>query len=874
MSATSASSPSCHVCRCLVRPYRTSTHIISSSASLVPLHSASPVTAIHLPHVTQVGRRRSAGVWSSASSTRSHSLCLLRGISLFPSLHSLHILPLSSLSSCNLSVSGWTHLSSHRSIKASFSSMSLSSHAETVNISSLHTVYLALGSNIPYPPNPIPSVHPATITRTYPSSHIQPHSTAQTPSGLDPPILPRFSAYTPSSWVQWLIRSANPKPPLGTSSSSPQPKTVDTCDSGALEIYPDIGSASTDSSTKSVCRESSSCCSLSSSSSLSSKHSLQWKCSIENYLPSFVSSLSTAVVVPHVLPHADSFPTDWRVVYMETALELLRIHVGQTASSSSLWQTLPAYKHPNISCHSETKTKNAIDLDNSEQLGKPAAVVPSHLHHQALENVTEDQQLLKANNRIVSEYITECDDVGRSESNMLYLNAVVEMKTSLSMTDLLEQTQHIERLLGKTVRPQRVDGTAGGRDTPRTIDIDILLYDNKHINTPRLHVPHPLMHERNFVLFPLAEIAPLLIHPTIGITIQEMKEANKMKGLRLAEACMNRAELPQPDGRYTVPTRYFVAGTSTLVEHKSARGPLLMGILNITPDSFFDGGEHCTVESAVRAGLQMVAEGADIIDIGGESTAPGRHPPSQEEELQRVTPVVEALREALSIIHRSSSQNVFAGSASIEEGLAEKCDSTRVVSEAEWSGVGSKRCEWQTGGGEGRDGGVGWMARLVTEYRDLPNRRPGRVLISVDTRRPCVLAAAVSSGADMLNHVSAVNNREMYETVKQLGISGIFQHSRGNSQTMATLTAYSDVVRDVAESLSDTIESLMLLSIPRWRIMADVGLGFAKKPEHCFTLLRELDLVESLLPVGIPQCVGFSQKRYGHVLPNLPAFTL
>eukprot|EP00921_Rhytidocystis_pertsovi_P020855 GHVQ01033221.1.p1 GENE.GHVQ01033221.1~~GHVQ01033221.1.p1 ORF type:complete len:359 (+),score=38.50 GHVQ01033221.1:64-1140(+) len=251
-----------------------------------------------------------------------------------------------------------------------------------------------------------------------------------------------------------------------------------------------------------------------------------------------------------------------------------------------------------------------------------------------------------------------------------------------------------------------------------------------------------------------------------------------------------------------------------------------------------------------------------LLPGSGESTAPGRHPPSQEEELQRVTPVVEALREALSIIHRSSSQNVFAGSASIEEGLAEKCDSTRVVSEAEWSGVGSKRCEWQTGGGEGRDGGVGWMARLVTEYRDLPNRRPGRVLISVDTRRPCVLAAAVSSGADMLNHVSAVNNREMYETVKQLGISGIFQHSRGNSQTMATLTAYSDVVRDVAESLSDTIESLMLLSIPRWRIMADVGLGFAKKPEHCFTLLRELDLVESLLPVGIPQCVGFSQKSF------------
>ncbi|WP_245946829.1 dihydropteroate synthase [Paenibacillus cellulosilyticus] len=77
------------------------------------------------------------------------------------------------------------------------------------------------------------------------------------------------------------------------------------------------------------------------------------------------------------------------------------------------------------------------------------------------------------------------------------------------------------------------------------------------------------------------------------------------------------------------------------------RRTLIMGILNATPDSFSDGGSYANVSAAVERAKQMAEEGADIIDIGGESTRPGFTPVSEEEEISRVVPVIRALREAL-----------------------------------------------------------------------------------------------------------------------------------------------------------------------------------------------------------------------------------
>lgn len=93
-----------------------------------------------------------------------------------------------------------------------------------------------------------------------------------------------------------------------------------------------------------------------------------------------------------------------------------------------------------------------------------------------------------------------------------FLNAAVVIDTCLSSMDLLRGTQQIERELGRT---QKSDGTYHDR----IIDIDILMYDEEIIETPTLIIPHPLMHRRTFVLEPLAEIAPEIMHPVFHKSI-------------------------------------------------------------------------------------------------------------------------------------------------------------------------------------------------------------------------------------------------------------------------------------------------------------------------------------------------------------------
>ncbi|TDF63873.1 dihydropteroate synthase [Cupriavidus sp. L7L] len=92
----------------------------------------------------------------------------------------------------------------------------------------------------------------------------------------------------------------------------------------------------------------------------------------------------------------------------------------------------------------------------------------------------------------------------------------------------------------------------------------------------------------------------------------------------------------------TPETRYFQCGRFRFA---LGRRPLVMGILNVTPDSFSDGGQHAGRDAAVRHAEQMIAEGVDIIDIGGESSRPGSAALPLEDELSRVIPVVEALRD-------------------------------------------------------------------------------------------------------------------------------------------------------------------------------------------------------------------------------------
>lgn len=102
------------------------------------------------------------------------------------------------------------------------------------------------------------------------------------------------------------------------------------------------------------------------------------------------------------------------------------------------------------------------------------------------------------------------------ESDNLFMNAAARVETELTAEEALAVTQEIEREMGRMAK------SSGGVYTDRPIDIDLLMYGSVQMNTPRLVLPHPLMHERLFVMQPLAEIAPDAVHPVLGMTMSEI----------------------------------------------------------------------------------------------------------------------------------------------------------------------------------------------------------------------------------------------------------------------------------------------------------------------------------------------------------------
>ena len=130
------------------------------------------------------------------------------------------------------------------------------------------------------------------------------------------------------------------------------------------------------------------------------------------------------------------------------------------------------------------------------------------------------QMEVKAKSRVY-----ETPPWGYSEQPV-FLNQVVRVSTYLEPISLLKHVKRLETILGR--EPSFPNG-------PRSIDIDILFYDNLTLNTSSLAIPHPQVHERGFVLMPLNDIAPALVHPTLGKTVSEMLKSCDTSGINVYE---------------------------------------------------------------------------------------------------------------------------------------------------------------------------------------------------------------------------------------------------------------------------------------------------------------------------------------------------
>ena len=201
-----------------------------------------------------------------------------------------------------------------------------------------------------------------------------------------------------------------------------------------------------------------------------------------------------------------------------------------------------------------------------------------------------------------------------------------------------------------------------------------------------------------------------------------------------------------------------------------------MGVVNVTPDSFSDGGRFLDTDAAVAHARRLAGEGADIVDIGGESTRPGAAPVSEADELARVLPVVEKLRD---------------------------------------------------------------------------------FCVSVDTRRPLVMRAALAAGASMVNDVRAMAEPYAHEAVAATGCAVCLMHMKGTPATMQREPRYDDVVAEVKAFLAEAVRKARFAGIGQDRIVVDPGFGFGKTVEHNLALLRELKQIAEL---GVPVLVGLSRK--------------
>ncbi len=231
---------------------------------------------------------------------------------------------------------------------------------------------------------------------------------------------------------------------------------------------------------------------------------------------------------------------------------------------------------------------------------------------------------------------------------------------------------------------------------------------------------------------------------------------------------------------------------------------LIMGVLNVTPDSFSDSGLHFDRERALEHALKMLQEGADIIDIGGESTRPGA---------KVISPATSGAKE--------SSPTPTPAQPAVSE--QEELD------------------------------------RVIPVISALKQKRPDAV-ISVDTYKAKVARAAVQAGAEIVNDVSGFRwDPQMAKTLVELKCGAVLMHARGHPEEWKSLPPASDIVVLVKRELRDWSEIALRVGVKRDRIVLDPGFGFGKSFQENYPLLKRF---EELHELRYPLLVGVSRKSF------------
>jgi dihydropteroate synthase len=234
---------------------------------------------------------------------------------------------------------------------------------------------------------------------------------------------------------------------------------------------------------------------------------------------------------------------------------------------------------------------------------------------------------------------------------------------------------------------------------------------------------------------------------------------------------------------------------------------LIMGIVNVTPDSFSDGGLQFDPDKAVAHSLQLIDEGADIIDVGGESTRPGA--------------------KVLATPAQTETKKETAG---------EKKVTTRVAVDAEEE-----------------------SRRVLPVITALKKQRPDAV-ISIDTYKASVARAAVAAGAEIVNDVSGfLWDRQMARTIAEIKCGAVLMHMRGRPEEWHSLPPSGDIVLQVKRELRERLEAAVLAGVRRERIALDPGFGFGKSFEENYPLLGRFQELQSL---GFPLLAGTSRKSF------------